>query len=67
MFKNPNIRLQKSHQIKLNKQWHLINPMPNKPTLDQRITWHLEHATNCSCIKLPKKLKFATGRMLQSR
>lgn len=43
--------------MKLNKEWHLANPMPKNPTLRQRIEWHLEHAENCRCRKIPEKLK----------
>jgi hypothetical protein len=37
---------------KLNKAWHLANRMPKNPTLDQRITWQVNHARNCQCRKL---------------
>lgn len=42
--------------MKLNKEWHKAHPMPNKPTNEQRLDWHAEHAKNCSCRKMPKKL-----------
>lgn len=35
--------------MKINKDWHQANKMPKKPTLDQRIVWHVEHAKYCSC------------------
>lgn len=41
---------------KINKEWHEQNKMPNKPTEDQRIEWHLEHAKNCSCRPIPKSV-----------
>lgn len=41
---------------KINKDWHLANKMPKKPTLDQRIKWHLEHAKNCKCRPLHGKI-----------
>lgn len=34
---------------KLNAQWHVKNKISKKPTIDQRIKWHLEHAKNCTC------------------
>ena len=34
---------------KINAIWHRAHPMPNNPTLDQRIEWHLAHATACGC------------------
>ena len=43
--------------MKLNKEWHLKNRMPEKATLEQRIAWHIEHAKNCSCREMPEKLK----------
>jgi hypothetical protein len=42
--------------MKLNKEWHLAHPMPKKATLEQRIAWHLDHAINCNCHKMPAKL-----------
>ncbi|MEQ9378218.1 MAG: hypothetical protein RIG68_23710 [Imperialibacter sp.] len=42
--------------MKLNKQWHLANPMPTKPTFEQRAAWHLEHIKNCPCRGLPARL-----------
>jgi hypothetical protein len=33
----------------INKNWHLKNKMPEKPTPKQRLKWHLEHAKNCDC------------------
>lgn len=43
--------------MKLNKEWHLAHPMPNNPTLDQRIAWHIEHQKHCACRKITGKLK----------
>ena len=34
---------------KINAEWHLAHPMPKRPTDEQRIEWHLEHARNCTC------------------
>jgi hypothetical protein len=42
--------------MKLNKEWHKANPMPTKPTEAQRFAWHIEHAKNCTCHKMPAKL-----------
>jgi hypothetical protein len=38
---------------KLNATWHRANRMPAKPSLDQRIVWHLAHARACACRSLP--------------
>jgi len=43
--------------MKLNKKWHLANPMPKNPTLDQRIASHVEHQKNCGCRKITGTLK----------
>lgn len=42
--------------MSINKTWHLANKMPAKPTLEQRVSWHLEHARNCSCRPLQGKI-----------
>ena len=41
----------------INKEWHLRNKMPARPTPEQRIAWHIEHARNCSCRPIPEKLR----------
>jgi hypothetical protein len=41
----------------LNKSWHLKNKMPENPTLEQRIKWHIQHAKHCSCRPMPDKLR----------
>ncbi len=43
--------------MKLNAEWHRANPMPKNPTLDQRLDWHLAHATACQCRAIPPKLQ----------
>ncbi len=42
---------------KLNKEWHLIHPMPKNATMEERITWHLEHSKHCACRTIPEKIK----------
>ena len=32
-----------------NTEWHLKHQLPKNPTLDQRVTWHMEHARRCPC------------------
>ncbi len=41
---------------KLNKEWHLKNKMPEKPTFEERVKWHLEHVKHCACRPIPAKL-----------
>lgn len=43
--------------MKLNAEWHKANPMPSKPTFEQRLAWHQEHQKVCGCHPgLPKGL-----------
>ena len=44
---------------KLNRAWHEKNRMPARPTIDQRIRWHLEHRKHCGCRPIPEKLAAA--------
>lgn len=32
-----------------NAQWHVKHTLPEKPTLDERINYHIEHARRCPC------------------
>jgi Imm-5 like putative immunity protein len=32
-----------------NTEWHSKHKLPDNPTLDERITWHMEHARRCPC------------------
>ena len=49
---------------KINKKWHLKNPMPKKATINQRIQWHADHARECACRSIPEKIK---ARMLERK
>jgi hypothetical protein len=42
--------------MKINKDWHLKNKMPDNPTFEQRVKWHLSHQKHCLCRPIPKKL-----------
>jgi hypothetical protein len=35
--------------MEINAEWHSKNKLPENPTLDQRVKWHIEHARHCSC------------------
>jgi hypothetical protein len=37
--------------------------MPKRPTLDQRVKWHVAHAAACACRELPENMR----RELKSR
>ncbi len=43
--------------MKINKEWHLKNKMPENPTLEQRINWHIEHSKNCNCREMPESIR----------
>jgi hypothetical protein len=34
---------------KINAVWHKANPMPARPTLEERGAWHLAHLKSCAC------------------
>lgn len=42
--------------MKINAAWHTKHKMPQNPTLDDRVAWHLEHAKMCSCRPLGGKI-----------
>lgn len=44
---------------KINAEWHKANKMPERPTEEQRLKWHAEHAKNCECRK-------PTGKLLET-
>jgi hypothetical protein len=33
-----------------NTAWHSRHKLPENPTLDQRVKWHMKHARNCPCL-----------------
>lgn len=37
----------------MNKDWHNAHVMPERATLEQRVTWHLDHAAHCACRPIP--------------
>jgi predicted DNA-binding protein (MmcQ/YjbR family) len=41
---------------KLNKAWHEKNRMPDRPTMKERIKWHLDHVGNCGCRPIPNRV-----------
>lgn len=40
-----------------NTLWHKAHPMPKKPTLAEKISWHLAHAAHCGCRPMPKTIE----------
>jgi len=41
----------------MNKTWHAAHRMPAKPTVEQRIAWHTQHAEHCGCRPVPASLR----------
>ncbi len=39
-----------------NTEWHSKHRLPNNPTLDQRVKWHMEHARRCPCPSLDEDI-----------
>ncbi len=44
---------------KLNRAWHEKHHMPPRATLEQRISWYLEHRDHCGCRPIPAKIAAA--------
>jgi hypothetical protein len=41
----------------INAAWHIRHRMPARPTLQQRIAWHVEHERYCGCRRAPPALR----------
>ena len=47
----------------MNRAWHDAHVMPRNATLEQRLSWHLDHAQQCACRPIPASvLKVMTER-----
>jgi hypothetical protein len=46
----------------MNAKWHDANPMPGKPTVQQRVRWHRAHQKHCGCRPVPPSLLPLMGR-----
>jgi hypothetical protein len=33
-----------------NTEWHAKHALPQNPTLDERVNWHMDHARRCPCL-----------------
>ena len=40
----------------MNTEWHQGNRLPQRATRSQRIGWHLEHARECGCRPIPRRV-----------
>ena len=45
----------------MNREWHDKHKMPNAPTAEERVRWHLEHTKNCACRPFPAGLMARLG------
>jgi hypothetical protein len=41
---------------RMNAAWHRKHPMPQRPSREQRIRWHIAHAKACSCREMPPSI-----------
>jgi len=44
----------------INAGWHKRHPMPKRPTMGERIAWHVEHQKRCACRPIPLALQEQT-------
>ena len=51
-----------------NDEWHAKHRLSQNPTMDQQVTWHIEHARRCTCRHAvdPKVLAELQRRYLQT-
>jgi hypothetical protein len=49
----------------INGEWHRKHPMPERPTIEQRALWHMEHEEKCGCRPVPEnpRAKVSTLRL----
>jgi hypothetical protein len=45
----------------INEQWHKKHPMPEHPTVEERISWHRAHQEYCACRPIPESLRDRMG------
>ncbi len=51
----------------MNEEWHRAHPMPEHPSLDQRVAWHKEHAEACGCREIPPGIRDELARRAKRR
>jgi hypothetical protein len=52
--------------MSLDAAWHRAHPMPKRPTVEERLAWHREHAAHCGCRPVPPRLAALLAK-LQAR
>jgi len=36
-----------------NTEWHQKHMLPKKSSLQEKVSWHLDHAKHCGCTRIP--------------
>ena len=52
---------------RVNRPWHDAHPMPDQPSLEQRIAWHRAHALACACRPVPEAIREAIAAQEAAR
>jgi hypothetical protein len=53
--------------VALNKEWHRSHRMPPKATREQRIEWHVAHASACGCRAVPESIRLDVEKLGKRR
>lgn len=51
------VMLEYYYIMKINREWHLKNRVPDRANLNQKIQWHVDHTRICGCRSIPEKIK----------
>jgi hypothetical protein len=41
---------------RMNAEWHKANVMPQNPSMEERIEWHIGHSEDCGCRPMPSSI-----------
>lgn len=41
----------------INSTWHLTHKLPRTAKLEERLTWHVQHAAECGCRDMPPTIR----------
>ncbi len=41
---------------KVNVKWHAAHPLPESPSMEERVRWHYEHVEACGCRPIPESI-----------
>lgn len=51
----------------VNAEWHASNRLLRNARLEERVEWHIEHASECGCRKIPPSIATAIDRRTAER